>query len=370
MASLLDILAWRNISTAVQKVETGITDRLLPAFKSQTEDVLGDFTTYITFYGQRAVAKRVAYGSPSRARSQRPMGEESVRLLHFAEHIQIEQELLLRLRQTGDLLAQQKAQEIIARAGADFRQVFDNTRLAVITFLLATGKCYFDSNDNVLPTSSGADSTKTIDLSIHANNLNQLNGIIDVTWSNAAAAIIQHIENIRVQMRKNTGRALKYAFYGKDVANYMFQNNTLKAYWQYNATMYDAFKANPARVPNGFADIEWVYMGDTFYDDASGTTQTIWPSDAVVFTPEIDRNFYTLYEGSILVPKSYGIAGDVVSSMSNFDIAYGMTGYALPQIEPPGAKAVYVDTFMPAFKTARVNNGSTAGDLFIADIAF
>src|SRR5262249_37801742 len=55
MASLLDILAWRNISPAVQKVETGIPARLPPQFKTLTENVLGDRTTYVTFYGQRGV---------------------------------------------------------------------------------------------------------------------------------------------------------------------------------------------------------------------------------------------------------------------------------------------------------------------------
>lgn len=369
MASLLDILAWRNISTSVQKVETGIPDRLPQQFKTLTEDVLGDATTYVTFYGQRAVAKRTAYGAPSQKREQRPMGDESLKLLHFSEHTLVEQELLLRLRQTNDLLAQTKAQEIIGRAGADFRQVFDNTRLAVTTFLLATGKCYFDSAGNVLPTSSGANTALTIDLGVHANNQNQLNGIIDAPWGTATTNIIQHIEDVRVQMRRNTGRALKYAFYGKNVAAWVFNNATTKSYWQFNETGYKQFMANPARVPNGFADIEWVYMGDCYYEDSGGVTQLIWPQDAVVFTPEIDRNFYTLYQGSMMVPKSYGINPDVVSGVENFDIAYGMAGYAVPQFEPVGVKAVYFDTFFPAFKSARVN-GTGTGDLFVADVNF
>lgn len=364
MAALIDILAWRNISTAVQKVETGIPDRLPAQFTGLTEDVLGDRTTFVTFYGQRGVAKRTEYAGPSRASSLKQIGEQSVTLLHFAEHIKIRQELMMRLRQPNDLMAQEMAQMEIARHGKDFRQKFDNTRLAVTTFLLGTGKVYFGADGSVLPTSSG--STFNIDLGISANNLNQLNGIIDASWATSTTNIIQHIENVRVQMRKNTGRALKHIFYGKNVANYLFKNDTLKAYWQYNSKMYDQFAANPQKVPNGFTDCEWHYMGDTFYDDASGTTQPIWGDDTVVFTPEIDRNFYTMYLGSMAVPKSYGVSADAMGALGNFETVYGLGGYAVPEIDPVGIKQVYFDTFLPAFKTATVN-GSGAGDLFIAD---
>lgn len=367
MASLLDILAWRNISTAVQKVETGIPDRLIPQFKNLTEDVLGDRTTYITFYGQRAVAKRAEYGAPSRPRTLKQIGDQSVTLLHFSEHIKIRQELLLRLRQPNDLMAQEMAQLEIARHGADFRQVFDNTRLAVTTFLLGSGIVYFDAAGNVLPTSSG--STFSITLNLHANTLNQLNGIIDVSWATVTANIIQHLTNIEVQMRKNTGRVMKHAFYGKNVAAYLFNNTTMGKYWQFNSKMYDSFAAAPKFVPDGFAGLQWHYMGDTFYDDNTGTTQKIWGDDTVVFTPDIDRNFYTLYQGSYLVPKKYGINPDVTSASEDFDVVYGTNGYAVPEIDPPGIKEVYFDTMLPAFKTATVN-GTNPGDMFVATVAF
>jgi hypothetical protein len=367
MASILDILAWRNISTSVQKVETGIPDRLPAQFKSLTEDVLGDRTTYVTFYGQRGVARRAEYGAPSRPRTLKQLGEQSVTLLHFTEHVKIRQELLLRLRQPNDVMAQQMAQMEIARHGADFRQVFDNTRLATITFLLGGGKVWFDSTGAVLPTSSGA--AFTMDLGIAAANLNQLGGIIDASWATDTTNIIQHLTNIEVQMKKNTGRTMKHAFYGKNVAAYLFKNTTLGKYWQYNSKMYDAFAAAPKFVPDGFAGLTWHYMGDTYYDDADGTTRDIWGADKVTFTPEIDRNFYTLYEGSIAVPKSFGINPDVVSGAENFEIQYGMAGYAVPEIDPVGVKAVYADTFLPAFKTATVN-GTGAGDMFQATVAF
>lgn len=360
MASLLDILAWRNISAAVQKVETGIPDRLPSEFTTVKEDVLGDTTTFVTFRGQRQVARRAEYGAPSRARAQRPVGDQTVKCMHFPEHIKIDMELFMRLRNPADLLAQTKAQEIIARAGADLKQLFDNTRIATISTLLATGVAYFDAGGYLLPTSSG--NFFTWDWSIGANNKNQLNGILDVTWSNVAANIIQHITNIGVQMRKNTGRILKNAFYGKNVAAYLFNNTTLKAYWQFNTEMYKAFSANPGMIPDGFAGLNWHYMGDTFFDDSSETTQTIFGADTVTFAPEITRNAYTLYEGSIIVPSLYMVGDSLTSVADTMNLVYGMGGYAIPEIDPVGIKGIMFDTFGPAWKNPL--------DLFIATVAF
>jgi hypothetical protein len=362
MASLLDILAWRNISTAVQKVETGIPNRLPSQFFSVKENVLGDRTTYVTFYGQRQTARRGEYGSQSRARTLKQIGEQSVTLLHFPEHVKIRQELLLRLRNPNDLLAQQIAQQEIARHGRDFRQLFDNTRLACINSMLANGKIWFDVSGNVLPTSSGA--SLTVDYGVGANNLNQLNGNLTVGWQNYATAnIIQDIENVRVQMKQNTGRDLKHAFYGKNVPAFLYNNSLAnKNYFAFNPTMYQAFQSAPGTIPNGTFGLEWHRMSDVFFEDSSGTVQAQFPGDQVVFTPEIDSNTYTLYEGSIAVPRKLGVETSMDAALGEIDLVYGIGGYAVLEADPVGVKQVYFDTMIPHWKNPL--------DLFIADVTF
>lgn len=362
MAALQDILGWRNISTSVQKVESGIPDLLPAELKTLKENVLGDRTTYITFRGQRQTARRGEYGAPSRARVHRPVGEQSVALLHFPEHYKVEQELLMRLRQPNDLLAQQKAQELIARQGADFRTLFDNTRILAITMALANGKIWFDSSGNILPTSSGA--AVTIDYGVPANNLNQLNGIIGTKWSTTSAPIITDLEEIAIQNRRNTGRTPKHAFYGLNIPRYLFLNDTLKQYWQYNPEMYKALAAEPGRVPQGFAGLMWHPMGQSFFDDQNETTQACWGNDLLVFTPEITRNVYTLFEGSLPVPKTFGVYTDAMAAINDVEIIYGMGGYAILVADPLGVKVINFDTFLPMFKTANV------GDIFIATVDF
>mgnify|MGYP000429217413 CR=1 FL=1 len=368
MASILDIMGWRNISTSVQKVEPGIPDPLPPEFSNLTENVLGDRTTYITFRGERRTARRTEYGAPSRARNQKPIGEQSVALVHFSEHIKIGQELLLRLRQANDLLAQQKAQELIARAGADFKQLFVNTRIAMRNSMVANAKIWFDSGGRVLPTSSGADSGKTIDYGVGANNLNQLNGLIDVAWSDAAAPIQQHVENVRIKMKQNTGRDLGVICYGQNIPGYIFKNTTVKNYWQFNPQLYNQFQSNSGVIPDGtFGVKKWVRMGDCFLptldSDENETGQTsVFPVDQVTFLPTLDRNAYTMYEGSMVVPSRYGVNPDIVAAADCLEVVYGMAGYGLPELEPPGAKAVYFDTVLPHWKNPL--------DMFLADVTF
>ena len=362
MAAIQDILSWRNISESIVKVETGIPDRLPPAFSTVKEQVSGDRTTWVTFRGQRQLARRGEYATPSKSRTRRPIGEQSATCLHFPEHIKIQHELHLRLRNPNDLLAQKMARDLLARAGADHRTLFDNTRIAVTTLMLSLGYCYFDEDGTVLPSSSGAG--LTLDYGIGANNRNQLNGIIDTSWDNPTAPIIQHITNIKIKNRQNTGRETKHAFYGKNIANYLFTNNTLKTYWQFNSKMYESFAADPGMIPKGFAGLEWHPMGDTFFDDSTDTVQQIWDNDQVTFTPEIDRNVYTLFEGSLVAPV-YGaptISGDLLGAVSNFQEVFGMGGYCVPEVDPVGLKYVMFDTFIPVWKNEL--------DMFIADVAF
>lgn len=359
MSALLDILGWRNISASVQKVRTGIPDPLPAEFSSVSEDVLGDRTTYVTFRGQRQTARRVEYGAPSKARKLMPVGDQSVTLLHFAEHIKLQQELYLRLRQSGDLLAQQKAQEFIAQQGAQFRTLFDNTRIAARILALSKGQIWFDTNGYVLPTSSGAD--LTVDFAIPANNQNQLNGIIDASWATASTNIIQHIENIKITAVRTTGRPIEMALYGSNIAGYIFNNTAAKAYFQFNPVMHQQFQANPGTLPDGLFGIrKWVRMAESFMEDSSGTAQPLWGADQVVFCPAVTRDWWTMFQGSLAVPKTFGVYKDADSALADVEIVYGMGGYAVLEIDPVNIKEVLFDTFMPTVKTG--------ADLYIADV--
>lgn len=364
MAALADILGWRNISTSIQKVESGIPDPCPAELGTLTEDVLGDRTTWVTFYGQRKTARRGEYGSPSRPRAQQQIGDQSVALLHFPEHIKIEQELLLRLRNPNDLLAQVKAQEIIGRAGADFRTLFDNTRVLAKIMMISKGVTYFDSQGNILPTSSGA--AFTLDYNIPANNKNQLNGLIGTTWANAASTPWQDIEKLRIRMRQTTGHELEHACYGQNIPLYLYNNTSGVKFWQFNKQLYDQFQANPGIIPDGtFGVRKWHRMGDSFYDDANGTTQgTIWGADQITFLPTLTRNVYSLFQGSLLAPTSGMpmVAGTLEAALAATEVITGFGGYALPEADPVGVKLVYFDTVLPWWKQPL--------DMYLATVAF
>ncbi len=101
------------------------------------------------------------------------------------------------------------------------RQV--NLLTSTVHAMLANGKLWFNSDGELLPSSSGSD--LPIDYGIPANNQNQLNGIIDASWALATTNIPKQLKLIRQQARFTTGYPLRYALYGKNVMSYLLRNN-------------------------------------------------------------------------------------------------------------------------------------------------
>lgn len=361
MASIQDIFAFRNISEAIESVKTGIPDRLPPGFSTIKENVLGNETTYHTFYGERRLVARTEYGAPSRATSQRPIGQKPVILASFSSHLLIEQELLLRLRQPSDVMAQDRAKEIIATAARNHKTRYENNRIAHQTQMLGKGTYWYDAAGNLLPSSSGA--TVTVDMGIPAANKNQLGGIIDTSWANPAADIFQQIEKIKKKRIQLTGRTVDECYYGINIPGYIYKNNSFRQYFQFNDKYYSAFASNSGVIPEGFMGIKnWYPMRDTFYENEDGTIVQAWSDDLCTFAPFLDKNVYTLFEGSVICPTDMGISQSVDGNFTNSKIAYGMGGYSLYLVDPIGVKIVLFDNMMPTWKNPN--------DLDIATVAF
>ena len=361
MAAIQDIFAFRNISKAIESVKTGIPDRLPPAFNTIKEDVLGNETTYHTFYGERRLVQRTEYGAPSRATSQKPIGQKPLILASFASHILIEQELLLRLRQVNDVLAQNRAKDFIAKACVNHKKRYDNNRVAHQTQMLAKGAYWYDAQGNLLQSSSGA--VVTVDFGVPAANKNQLNGIIGTSWADAAADIFLDIEQIKQRQVKATGRPVKFAFYGLNVPGYIYKNTSFKQYFQFNPQYFQQFAQNAGAIPDGFAGIDkWFPMRDTFFEDEAGTQAALWGDDVCTFTPDIDSDVYTLYEGSVICPTDMGVSKNVDGAFSNSEIVYGQGGYSVYLVDPVGVKVVLFDNVMPTWKNPL--------DMNIATVAF
>lgn len=359
MATLEELFSFRQISATIESVATGIPNPLPPAFVSIKEQVVGNETTFHTTYGERRLVSRTEYAAPSKPASQKKIGQKPLILTSFANHVAIDPQKYVMLRQIASLepVAKAMANEFIDKVVLDHKTMFENNRIAHQIQLLGKGIYWYDSTGALLQTSSGA--VVTVDMGVPATNKNQLGGIINAPWSDPSANIYQQLENLKKRQKQLTGHPLEYAYYGNNIASYIFQNTSFKQYFNFNQPYLQAFANKPGTIPNGFMDLQWIPMRDSFYELEDETKVQLWDDDQVSFTPEITKNVYTLFEGSVLCPTFVGVQqGTEVTS----ELKYGICGYAVHTLDPISMKLVMNDNVQPMWKNPN--------DLVIADVTF
>lgn len=347
---LNEILNYVPLTKSVEGVKTGVTDVLPDAFFNITENVPGNKAKYIVYQGTRQTARILEFGAPPRQSHKKDIDEQSITLLHSSEELQFKDELLTILRMWDKYDHQHMwAKEQIALHGANHRQRFDNLRKTVVHSFLANGKCWFDTNDNLLDTSSGA--VQTIDQNIPAANIGTLSseGVVTASWATNTTDIVRAVNNLKMVALHRTGYPLKYAFYGKNVAGYIAANTTMQNYMARNPVMNQKF-ISTGTIPDGTLDLTWIPVQNAFFENAAGTVKEIFPADQVTFFPELNSNTYTMFEGSMLVPSSFGPMADAMAALSSAQEVYGMFRYAHASFKPFTIFDVIGDTFMPRFK--------------------
>jgi len=340
-------LAWPYLTGIIEAVKTGVPDVLPPGFLTGTMKVEGDSGRYTEYSGTRTVSKRTEYGSPSVNRALSAISERDVKLYHSKENIVLNPLLYQRMRRYSEPAQQKMGQEEVERQLKQFRAVFDNTRLSMVYSMLATGQISWDSDRDLLPSSSGAQ--VTVDFGVSANHQNQLNGIIGASWATNSTDIIGDIIAIRKQSVQDTGYQIECAFYGQNVSEYIASNDVAQAFMARNSSFNDRF-LNSGLIPDGFGGIKkWFPVFDAFYVDGDGTTREWFGGDTVVFTPDPSAGWYEMLEGSYLVPKSFG-PSTAQAPFANVDQVYGMFSYATLENDPLTAKIIYGDTCLPVQK--------------------
>lgn len=362
--SIEEILGYVPLTKAIETVKSGVPRLLPPAFYNRRPEfrVLGDKTRRIEVAGTRKNAKIVPYGAPALQIDHLPLNGRDIRLLHTEEKIAFSHELFLQLREFESYTVMTKLAEEARRQvmNASTRQL--NLLTSSVHVMLAKGKLWFSSDNELLASSAGA--ALEIDYGIPANNLNQLNGIIDASWALASTNIPLHLKKIRERARLTTGFPLKYALYGKNIMSHLLRNDFVKSYL---VSLGGADRAktflDSGEIPSKMFDFEWIPMNETFFDSESGTTTEIWDEDTIMFCPDpADPMVYGIYEGSYPVLKKFDMTGDAMGQFANWDHQYGAYGYGYPSFPPNplGIFGVYGDTFLPS-----LHNGSA---YFLADV--
>jgi len=356
MATLEQVLGYDNLTQLAVSIRGGLPKPLPASLYSVTKRVSGNLAKYRKVSGTREVARMVQYGSPSKAAQQKGVTEETVRLLHSSEHVWHDPYTLIALQQLDNAAQQKLGQQEIARQTREFATRFTNLRTTAIASAFALGAIYFDSDGNLLPSSSGA--TYTVDMGIPAANKNQIGGIIGASWATSTTDIAGDIQAIKRKALQTTGYPLRYAIYGLNVLNYLLGNDTIKELIPRSAAYNESALAGA--IKNGFMGLDWIDGSNAFFVDSSGSVQQLVGDDTVIFLPEPSPDWYELIEGSVPIPSSINVSSDATTALRNITEVYGMFSYATVKDDPTGIKQVAGDTFLPVIKVPSA--------VFIADV--
>lgn len=349
--NIQDILGWKQLTGMIRETKSGIPDPLPAGFRSLRKNVIGDASSYIKRTGQRRTARQTMYGTEARNTVLKEVGSRDVKLIHFFESTTLPMLTYQTLRQPESYERQDMAEQEVNEQVAQFAQRFDNSEIAACQMVLNGGLIYFDGDGNLLPSSSGA--VLTIDFGIPANNLNQLNGNISASWATTSTNIPRDLRNIRKQAISDHGYPLKYAFYGMKIPDYINANTLIQPFLIRQREMNrQVLESND--IPQGLMDFTWIPVYESFWEDQDGTNRFVFGDDTIIFTPEPDRNWWEIQDGSYLVPMTFDIVGADAAAANAFKMEFGRFSYGQAIRNPVTAQIFNGNTFMPILKNPNV----------------
>jgi len=348
MAKTLEqILGSVALTSLVNGIKGGVPDDVIPPeFMRVNRTVTGNTTKYRKVDNTRKVARLVQYGSASVRREQTGVSEVPITLMHTFEHQVFEAWVLQNLRSAMDA-EQRLGEDEVARQTAEFKRLFMNLRMASTMSMIAQGKIFFDSNGNMLPSSSSA--VTTVDAGVPAGNRNQIGGIISAKWSVAGTDIPVQIANLKKYARKLTGYRPMYAFYGANILSYFTGNDKMKEIINRNPAMQNAVLMNN-EIPDGLMGMKWRPIYESFFEDQDGSNQDLADDDTVVFTPDPSPEWWEVIEGTYAIPSNMVLGGNALDVLATLRNVPGMFSYAEVQTDPPSIKQLAGDTFLPIIK--------------------
>lgn len=356
--SIQDLLGYQTLLGLIQATTMGIPKVLPSKFFANPTKVFGDSGRYMRTTGVRTVARLTSYNSPAKRTNLKEIAKKDVKLLHAFEEIQLDPVLYQALH--GYTSWEREAYPAVMETNRQikaFRQRFDNLRQAATVQALNLGHIYFDSDGNLLPSSSSAvyDIDYGVDTATNYCALSTLMTAISGpsgSWATAATNIPGQIRAIKNYALKKTGKEIKHAFYGMLIPDYLTQNNYLNGYLvrEPGGVRQEYIKEGELPPEYSFEGIQWHPVYQAFYEDQSGTNQSLIGTSKVIFTPEVDDDWWEFLEGSMTVPTSVAISSDAGGALKSFDVTHGMFAYAVPSHNPPTVNMYVGDTNLPVMK--------------------
>lgn len=341
-------LNYLPLTEAVTQVIADLPKPFPDQLYTQTREIPGDAFRRFLFTPTRQTAKRARRGAPPKRVDQTVVKVQDAKAIHSIEEIQFSDEIWKLFHPyTSYEPIRFGARDEIKRRQMDFARRAVNLRTAAIHSVLSLGYIYFDVNDEILPTSSGA--VETIDFLIPAGNRRTA----AATWATATNDIPGMLEAEMTYMEINSGGFRpRYAIYGRNVLGYLAKNTSFQQYLARNTMFRDQYvKSNT--IAEGVLDLSWLPADRAYYEFSDGTFKQPFPADQITFLPELTRDVYELKVGSQPVPKRYTWANQSGDAWSLFEEmmgnpVYGIFSYAVGRMYPV-AEIINVqgDNFLP-----------------------
>lgn len=352
------VLGYQYLTGTVQAVRTGIPNPLPDAFFKVSARTVGKSGRYTRLTGVRDTSRRVEYGSPAYRRALKDVGQFDVTLVHTYEEMMIDPLLFQTLRGYDSYQPQENGIQEIDRQGNEFGQRFDNLRIATVGQALSLGKNYFNSDGQLLPSSSGAQIT--IDFGINATT-NQGAGqdmsgtaLRSASWATGSTNIPGDIRRIITTAVQRTGYEIGQCIYGTNIPDYIANNDEAQAYLARHPRMRDAYLdglGDQGELPDGLFGIKrWIPAYKMFFADKDGTVRQLWDGDLAVFCPEVNNEWWDMMEGTYMVPTTLNVASDMMAARGSLKTVQGKFRYAVPCHNPPTYTTYQGDTFLGIIK--------------------
>lgn len=345
MATLDQILHYRNLTDMVMAIKSGIPNPLGPEWYNVERRVSGNMTEFFRVNGNRQLAQIVEYGAPAKNVELTGVELASFKMLHLFQDQAWPMTIMVNLTKMNDLSKDQKGRQQAEFQTTMFKGRISRTRIAAALMTLFNGKIFVDAKGNILP--SVTNSAYTIDALVPASNKNQLGGTIATSWATASTDIITQLTQLKTKAEQTTGYMIENAFYGNAIAGAIATNTTAQAYLARNPQLNTDYIKGGV-IPQGFGGIKnWIPAGSSFFADKDNVVQRILTDNQVVFTPAMSSDWWGCQEGSFMIPSTLNIGvGQTAAEMQDMMVEmFGPFGYALLSHNPSTVQQFAGDTF-------------------------
>jgi hypothetical protein len=361
-----DILSWVALTKAIAAVRDGVPNPFPKyLFTVRPEDkVIGDSVKFNRTYGMRKTARVIKYGGVPRVRELQQEELKEAKFITFGEERQYPPYILQTLRAYDDWKNGQMARQMVANNVKTMGTLFGNSRIVSVGTTLCLGTIYADSNGNVLPSSSGADTDHTFSQGVPAANIgtildNDGNGIFGEagtgdgsgSWANHDTNIPLALSRLQELAAAAHGYEPTVALYGRNVRDHLLQNTYVLDFLARNSAMQTQYLQENT-IPDGLFGFKWIPAWKASFTKDDGTKVNYWPANGVTFMPAVSDApaFWSMFEGSNLVPTTIDIQTDAQAALNGFQMVHGAFGYSVITHKPVGMSNIMGDTFLPALK--------------------